>query len=952
MGRIRGEIGITWFSRGIREQVGFPTSELKLQRLTSLGKRSVAEVYTKLLYSIDILDVNETRMISASDLTSEGPEAVHRLMQAMADAAPPAARTAGVLVITEPYQLTSLQETPAGRQALEALLQGMERSTGKIVVVFVGCQEEVAGFLCQNSKLQRRICCSINFADLEEGELLRIAGTALTQKYGGRMRVEGGVEGQYVQVAVRRLARGRRERGFANAYAAEDLLASVAHRHAQRLAEMPDATLDEDDYFFLSKEDLLGPSPCQIKSRSEAWVLLEQLVGQEKAKASISEVIDTAEENYWREVRNQRPLPLRANRIFAGPPGTGKTTVAKLYAQILADLGVLETGEVVLLTPSGLQATDDDILTSTHGKTLIIDEGALTADHDEKIEALYADMCSTQGSNRCVVLVGSDSGIDALSRQPSREFSGLFVPKHIVRFEGFTRPQLEEIMRKKLQEQDLFVTPEAMQTAMDTLEATRMRQNFDNARAVDGLLTSANRNFEVRTSRGGSPMFQSDRMLEPVDVAADAPETSVSVRQALQDVVADCIIAELERYQKEIKISWLIGRDPAERVPYAMVFKGPHGTGKADVARQLARIYYDMGILVSDELVECLGTDLLGQRAGDTSAKARNLLNRAVGKVLLIEEAHRIADGEVGSEALDELAQLLPKYAQRTVVILTGPSQELDQLLSNRHSLSSVFQEELLFKNRTPRECLRLLDRLLQEEKIGGAREFLRDPHCPDYVEFTRAFQMLMLYPCWGNARDINVLARWMVSEALRGVNVEGGSLVEVDYEPVEVQGSQSRSPSFSQSQRSPSFSLSQRSPSFTKRSRSFSQPIPPASQPGSHRSQGSQGSQPSQPSQEPIQESIQERIQEPCQDPDQTQPAELDTQPEPEPEAGTGTGAVPIQAHEIRLTADQAMSSMIKMFNVKRERLKLSQDLKAKSVPRMLSQPRAVSRGSVRFPY
>ena len=937
-----------------------------------VGKRSVAEVYAKLLYSIDILDVNETRMISASDLASEGPEAVHRLMQAMVDAAPPMAQTAGVLVITEPYQLTSLQETPAGRQALEALLQGMERSTGKIIVVFVGCQEEVAGFLCQNSKLQRRICCSINFADLEEGELLRIAGTALTQKYGGRMRVEGGIDGQYMQVAVRRLARGRRERGFANAYAAEDLLASVAHRHAQRLAEMPDSTLDEDEYFFLSKEDLLGPSPCQIKTRSEAWVLLEQLVGQEKAKASISEVIDTAEENYWREVRNQRPLSLRPNRIFAGPPGTGKTTMARLYAQILADLGVLETGEVVLLTPSGLQcSTDDDIVTSTRRKTLIIDEGALTADRDDasqKIEALYADMCSTttQGAsnNRCVVLVGSDNGIETLSRQPSRAFSGLFAPKHIVRFEGFTRPQLADIMRKKLQEQDLFVTAEAMQTAMDTLETTRMRQNFDNARAVDGLLTSANRNFEVRTARGGSPTtMQSDRMLEPVDVAADAPETSVSVRQALQDVVADCIIAELERYQKEIKISWLIGRNPAERVPFAMVFKGPHGTGKADVARQLARIYYDMGILVSDELVECLGTDLLGQRAGDTSSKARTLLDRAVGKVLLVEEAHRMADGEVGPEALDELAQLLPKYAQRAVVILTGPSQELDQLLSNRHSLSSVFQEEVAFKNRTPRECLRLLDRRLQEEKIGGNREFLRDPQCPDYVEFTRAFQMLMLYPCWGNARDIHVLARWMVSEALKGVDVDGGQLVAVDYEPVDAQQEaliQSRSPSFSQSQRSPSFSLSQRSLSFTpQRSRSFSQPIPPSQLPpsqlppsqlppqpgtGSHRSQGSQ------PSQEPIPESIHERI-EPEQQ-DQDQPAAL---VQPEADADSDPGPEPsktIRQDGLHLTADQAMCSMIKMFNVKRERLKLSQDLKAKSVPRMLSQPRAVSRGSVRFPY
>lgn len=246
---------------------------------------------------------------------------------------------------------------------------------------------------------------------------------------------------------------------------------------------------------------------------------------------------------------------------------------------------------VIMMTPSGMHGNQvnmpadntNDILASTVGKTLIINEAAISnasAENDCRhnvLDALYADMTSNHSGNRCVVLVGSETGIDALFANADKALSGLFGPKRLVRFEPFTRSQLEQIMQKKLQEQDLFVTPEAMQTAMDTLETVRMRQTFDNARAVEGLLTSANRNFEVRTSREGSPMFQSDRMLEPEDVAVNPRETTVSVRNALQDLVADGIISELERYQKEIKISWLMGRDPCERIPCALVFKGPCG---------------------------------------------------------------------------------------------------------------------------------------------------------------------------------------------------------------------------------------------------------------------------------------------------------------------------------------------------------------------------------------
>ncbi|KAI5828139.1 P-loop containing nucleoside triphosphate hydrolase protein [Schizophyllum commune Tattone D] len=748
------------------------------------GKTTVAREYAKFLTSMRVLPGDVFLETSGSLLASEGTGGVKdKIKQALTAGG-------GAIFVDEAYQLTTDYDK-SGRVVLDLMLAEMENHTGKLLFILAGYNKEMEKFFEHNPGLKSRVPQHFQFEDYSDEELMDIMERRLTEKYNGQLVVEDGMRGLYSRIAIRRIGRGRGRPGFGNARAISNMLDRVTDRQAKRVAAQRRQNL-APDVFFLSQEDLVV-DPTKAMKQSKALQDLHALTGLRAVKDAVDNFVELVVVNYKRELVEKEPILVPLNRVFLGSPGTGKTTVAKLYGQILADLGLLSNGEVVVKNPSDFigqyigssEENTKKILASTVGKVLVIDEaymlggsskdggvGGADSFKTSVIDTLVAEIQNVPGDDRCVLLLGYEEEMERMFQNTNPGLARRFQLDDAFHFEDFSMPELMQILDQKMRKQEVGATDAAKKVAEEVLSRSRNRPNFGNGGEVENLLGKAKQAYQTRHKKVPIAKRPIDTVFEPVDFDKDfdrASKAGENLTKMFEGIIGcDHIIEKLRDCQNIYQVRKAQGKDPREVIPMSYVFKGPPGTGKTTVARKMGQVYYDMGLLASADVHECSASDLVGQYIGHTGPKTQKVFEKALGKVLFIDEAYRLVGGQFAQEAMDEIVTVMTqeKFKGKLIVILAGYEKDINNLMKSNSGLSSRFAEEIMFFDLSAEDCLDVLKAKLGKEDIRWDR--LEDKKSPDFDDLKGIIREMTGMPDWGNARDMGTIAQLLTRLAYK----------------------------------------------------------------------------------------------------------------------------------------------------------------------------------------
>ncbi|MFT8871274.1 MAG: AAA family ATPase [Sporolactobacillus sp.] len=189
---------------------------------------------------------------------------------------------------------------------------------------------------------------------------------------------------------------------------------------------------------------------------------------------------------------------------------------------------------------------------------------------------------------------------------------------------------------------------------------------------------------------------------------------------------------EVKRLIREL-YAWLYvckKRDEAhlkvEKHALHMLFKGNPGTGKTTIARLLGKLFVEMGILDHGQMIEAERADLVGEYIGQTAQKTRELIRKAAGGVLFIDEAYSLARGgekDFGKEAIDTLVKHMDDQQERFVLILAGYPEEMEDFLDMNPGLPSRFPMILNFDDFSADQLLEIGKQMMKERQYIMTRE-------------------------------------------------------------------------------------------------------------------------------------------------------------------------------------------------------------------------------------
>ena len=556
-----------------------------------------------------------------------------------------------------------------------------------------------------------------------------------------------------------------------------------------------------------------GGGEWQIQRRSKLRIVngtatgidaldeLDQMTGLKTVKAEIGTLIQRLQIEAARREQGLPTAPISLHMVFTGPPGTGKTAVARLYGAVLRDLGVLEKGHLVetdradlvagyvgqtaLKTRAKIAEALDGILFIDEAYTLAAPAGAASDFGREAIDTLLKEMEDKR--DRLVVIV---AGYPDQMRQFLASNPGL--PSRFtktIQFDSYAASDLVAITHSIARRDGFRLSQDADPLLKNFFERARTSPDFANARTARTVLERARETQAARVA----PLIMTPGVdlneLTRADIqAAIATRTNVATTgisaldQLAQMTGLETVKAEISTLISRLQVEAARREQglPVAPISLHMVFAGPPGTGKTAVARLYGAVLRDLGVLEKGHLVETDRAGLVAGYLGQTALKTREKIADALDGILFIDEAYTLAaptgtgNADFGREAIDTLLKEMEDKRDRLVVIVAGYPEQMGGFLASNPGLPSRFTKIIPFESYAASDLVAVTHAMARRDGL------LVSPDA-DLVLNT-FFEQARKAPDFANARTARtVLERAREAQAVRVAPLIGGPGVKLD---------------------------------------------------------------------------------------------------------------------------------------------------------------------------